>query len=73
MIKGIQTETEEAVTAMQQGNNEVSSGIALADQAGNSLKEVVASSIYYSYVPSNAINGQTESFIRIKLEGRRHQ
>ncbi len=44
MIKGIQRETEEAVRAMQQGTNEVSSGIVLADKAGKALQEIVHSS-----------------------------
>jgi methyl-accepting chemotaxis protein len=44
MIKGIQNETEQAVTAMNQGNEEVNSGIELADKAGNSLQEIVSSS-----------------------------
>ncbi|ROL58043.1 HAMP domain-containing protein [Bacteroidetes/Chlorobi group bacterium MS-B_bin-24] len=44
MIKGIQKETEEAVRAMQQGTNEVNSGIVLADQAGKALHEIVQSS-----------------------------
>jgi methyl-accepting chemotaxis protein len=43
MIKGIQSETQEAVIAMKKGNDEVSSGIALADRAGSSLKEIVVS------------------------------
>jgi methyl-accepting chemotaxis protein len=44
MIKGIQKETEEAVRAMQQGTNEVNSGIVLADKAGKALQEIVQSS-----------------------------
>ena len=44
MIKGIQKETEEAVRAMQQGTNEVNSGIDLADKAGKALHEIVQSS-----------------------------
>jgi methyl-accepting chemotaxis protein len=44
MIKGIQKETEEAVRAMQQGTNEVNSGIVLADKAGKALHEIVQSS-----------------------------
>ncbi len=44
MIKGIQTETQQAVEAMKQGNHEVNSGISLADQAGKSLEEIVHSS-----------------------------
>ena len=43
MIKGIQSETQNAVTVMKQGNDEVTNGISLADQAGNSLKEIVTS------------------------------
>ncbi len=43
MIKGIQSETQEAVVAMKRGNDEVSSGITLADRAGSSLKEIVVS------------------------------
>ncbi len=41
MIKGIQKGTEEAVTSMDQGNQEVNSGRELADKAGDSLTEVV--------------------------------
>ncbi len=44
MIKGIQNETEQAVVAMKKGNDEVNSGISLADKAGNSLKLIVDSS-----------------------------
>lgn len=44
MIKGIQSETELAVAAMNQGTNEVADGISLADKAGDSLKSVVDSS-----------------------------
>jgi len=44
MIKGIQSETQIAVRVMNQGNQEVTNGIQLADRAGNSLKEIVVSS-----------------------------
>lgn len=44
MIKGIQEETQQAVTAMNRGNEEVKSGIELADRAGTSLQEIVVSS-----------------------------
>ncbi len=43
MIKGIQNETLEAVSAMKRGNEEVNSGIDLADQAGKSLKQILES------------------------------
>ena len=42
MIRTIQSETEEAVTAMRHGRQEVAAGIELADQAGTSLTQVVA-------------------------------
>ena len=41
MIKGIQTETNEAVESMERGTTEVDSGRELADQAGSSLTEIV--------------------------------
>ncbi len=41
MIKGIQEGTQEAVTSMETGTNEVNAGRDLADKAGNSLSEVV--------------------------------
>ena len=41
MIKKIQTETKGAVSSMQEGTNQVDAGITLADQAGESLKEIV--------------------------------
>ncbi len=41
MIKGIQTDTEEAVTSMETGITEVDSGRELADKAGTSLTEIV--------------------------------
>lgn len=41
MIKGIQTETRDAVENMEAGINEVDNGRELADQAGNSLTEIV--------------------------------
>jgi methyl-accepting chemotaxis protein len=41
MIKGIQSETEEAVSSMQTGIQEVDKGRELADKAGNSLNEIV--------------------------------
>jgi methyl-accepting chemotaxis protein len=43
MIKGIQSETEAAVNAMNKGNEEVNSGIELADKAGQSLQQILAS------------------------------
>ena len=43
MIKGIQNETQEAVVAMKRGNEEVSSGIALADRAGQALNQILES------------------------------
>ncbi len=43
MISGIQTETDKAVIAMQQGTKEVESGIALADNAGDSLQMIINS------------------------------
>ena len=44
MIKGIQSETQEAVKVMNQGSEEVKQGIKLADKAGASLEEIVNSS-----------------------------
>lgn len=41
MIKGIQTETSDAVGSMETGIQEVDKGRELADQAGNSLTEIV--------------------------------
>ncbi len=41
MIKGIQSETHEAVRAMQSGDEEVKQGIALADQTGTALERIV--------------------------------
>jgi methyl-accepting chemotaxis protein len=41
MIKGIQSETTEAVNSMETGIKEVDQGRELADQAGNSLTEIV--------------------------------
>ncbi len=43
MIKGIQSETEAAVVAMNRGNEEVKSGIELADRAGASLQQILTS------------------------------
>ncbi len=43
MIKGIQSETESAVLAMNKGTVEVSSGIELADKAGQSLQQILNS------------------------------
>ncbi|HAK59731.1 MAG TPA: hypothetical protein DCO77_05025 [Nitrospiraceae bacterium] len=40
LIKGIQVETSEAVTAMEEGTQEVEEGTRLADQAGTSLREI---------------------------------
>ena len=45
MIKGIQKDTDVAVKVMQNGNTEVTEGIQLADSAGESLKEIVVSSL----------------------------
>ncbi|MBD3257323.1 HAMP domain-containing protein [candidate division GN15 bacterium] len=42
MIKGIQTETQEAVQSMETGIGEVDKGRELADNAGNSLSEIVS-------------------------------
>ncbi|MFP4526989.1 MAG: methyl-accepting chemotaxis protein [Candidatus Kapaibacterium sp.] len=44
MIKGIQNETQDAVRVMNQGNEEVNSGIELADRAGGALQEILSSS-----------------------------
>lgn len=44
MIREIQSETGEAVLAMHSGTEVVNSGISLADQAGESLKQVLISS-----------------------------
>jgi len=44
MIKGIQKETEEAVSSMQSGIKEVEGGRQLADKAGQSLNEIVTMS-----------------------------
>ncbi|MBD3331389.1 HAMP domain-containing protein, partial [candidate division GN15 bacterium] len=44
MIKGIQSETGEAVGGMESGIEEVDKGRELADQAGNSLTEIVSMS-----------------------------
>ena len=44
MIKGIQSETNEAVQSMEKGIKEVDNGRELADKAGNSLNEVVTMS-----------------------------
>ncbi len=44
MIKGIQQETQKAVNEMVRGTSEVTIGIELADQAGDSLNRVVSSS-----------------------------
>jgi methyl-accepting chemotaxis protein len=41
MIKKIQSDTAGAVTSMEEGTGEVERGIALADRAGASLKEIV--------------------------------
>jgi methyl-accepting chemotaxis protein len=43
MIKGIQKETDAAVVAMNEGTNEVNSGIELADKAGTSLNKILES------------------------------
>jgi methyl-accepting chemotaxis protein len=40
LIKGIQVETSEAVTVMEQGTREVEEGTKLADQAGAALREI---------------------------------
>jgi methyl-accepting chemotaxis protein len=43
MIKGVQNETESAVTIMNKGNQEVNLGIQFADKAGQSLSNIVNS------------------------------
>ena len=40
LIKGIQVETNEAVTVMEEGTREVEEGTKLADQAGAALREI---------------------------------
>jgi twitching motility protein PilJ len=40
LIKGIQVETSEAVTIMEEGTREVEEGTKLADQAGAALREI---------------------------------
>ncbi len=44
MIKGIQSETNGAVSSMEQGLGEVNSGRELADKAGNSLSDILQKS-----------------------------
>ncbi len=44
MVKGIQAETAEAVQSMETGISQVEKGRELADQAGNSLTEIVSMS-----------------------------
>jgi len=44
MIKQIQKDTAEAVVAMEKGTQEVNIGIQLANQAGDSLKEIISGS-----------------------------
>ncbi|MDH3892690.1 MAG: methyl-accepting chemotaxis protein [candidate division Zixibacteria bacterium] len=44
MIKGIQSETDQAVNSMEAGIQEVDKGKELADKAGNSLNEIVSMS-----------------------------
>jgi methyl-accepting chemotaxis protein len=41
MIRKIQSDTSGAVASMEEGTNEVTGGIALANRAGNSLREIV--------------------------------
>jgi methyl-accepting chemotaxis protein len=41
MIKGVQRETDEAVSAIKGGQAEVETGIALADRAGASMRQIV--------------------------------
>ena len=43
MIQNIQAETQDAVSAMRRGNDTVSKGIGLADEAGRALNEIVNS------------------------------
>jgi len=43
MIKQIQAETSGAVASMEEGTKQVNDGIALADKAGESLREIVGS------------------------------
>lgn len=40
LIKGVQTETQEAVVAMEEGTNEVESGYQITIEAGDRLKEI---------------------------------
>jgi methyl-accepting chemotaxis protein len=42
MIKGIQVDTDAAVKAMEKGTAEVQSGIELADNAGNSIQNILS-------------------------------
>lgn len=43
MIKGIQHDTNEAVSAMENGTMEVKNGLALANESGESLKKIIES------------------------------
>ena len=45
MIHSIQEEAQQAVSAMQQGKDEVEKGLLLADRAGDSLGEIVRGSV----------------------------
>jgi methyl-accepting chemotaxis protein len=44
-IRGIQTETDQAVSMMQRSNTQVTEGIELADKAGNALKQITESAV----------------------------
>jgi methyl-accepting chemotaxis protein len=61
-IKHIQRETEQAVRGMQQGDSEVQHGLALAQQAGTTLEQIVQeSSTVETLIDSTAAQMQQQS------------
>ena len=67
MIKGIQDETGEAVNSMQAGIEEVEKGRKLADQAGNSLSEIMEMSQVVMTMVAQIAKATEEQSIAVEL------
>jgi len=63
MIKSIQEESNKAVQSMQVGTKDVESGVELANQAGNSLKQIVDSVQSVTDMIQNIANAANEQSI----------
>ena len=73
MITAIQSETGSAVSAMERGSNQVSDGVALANQAGQSLQQINSSvknvvSMIQQIAASTKLQSESTNEITMRVE-----